>query len=301
MRANLHLHSKFSDGTQWPEEIAARAHYAGLELVALTDHDSMEGTPSFQVACERLGLRAVPGVEIDVTVTAPGIAYNSELLGYFPHDQFTRTQQFCHDRLVARQQSMEQYLRRAHDVFHLPGRVDLEEILVRKRGVKNARVADLQLALTKVDLFEYLVASKVLPAEINYKDFKKDPRIFGGTGSSPADIKPSIAEVTRLIQDDGGFGVLPHLGESHPDLLRGKKLPELDRLLAHARNAGVWGVEIYYYDDPDRDTINALVQQHATQWGFQFTFGTDCHGRGSRKDFLDKAWQDLTLPDWHLA
>lgn len=295
------MHSKFSDGTQWPEEIAARAHYAGLELVALTDHDSMEGTHAFQVACERLGLRAVPGVEIDVEVTAPGIAYNSELLGYFPHGQWAHTQRFCHERLAGRQQSMEQYLGRARDVFHLPGHLDLEEILVRKRGLRNARVAPLQLALTKVDLFDYLVAAQVLPAAMQYKDFKKDPRIFGGTGTSPADTKPSLAEVTQLIRKDGGFAVLPHLGESHADLLRGKKLPELDHLLAYARDAGVWGVELYYYDDPGRDAINTLIKQHATKWGFQFTFGTDCHGRGSRKDFLEKAWQELTLPDWHLA
>jgi predicted metal-dependent phosphoesterase TrpH len=41
MRTDLHLHSRYSDGSEWPEAIAARAAGLGLECVALTDHDSM--------------------------------------------------------------------------------------------------------------------------------------------------------------------------------------------------------------------------------------------------------------------
>ena len=65
MKANLHLHSLYSDGRMWPEEIAARARRFGLQMIALTDHDSMCGVPDFMAMCKRLGLKGIAGVEID--------------------------------------------------------------------------------------------------------------------------------------------------------------------------------------------------------------------------------------------
>jgi len=43
MKANLHLHSRLSDGTEWPADLAVRAYQSGLEWVALTDHDTLGG------------------------------------------------------------------------------------------------------------------------------------------------------------------------------------------------------------------------------------------------------------------
>jgi hypothetical protein len=71
MRTNLHLHSRFSDGTDWPERVAARAADAGLECAALTDHDSMEGVDGFLEACRGLGILGIAAVEIDCVAPGP--------------------------------------------------------------------------------------------------------------------------------------------------------------------------------------------------------------------------------------
>jgi hypothetical protein len=61
---DLHSHTCFSDGTDSPEELALAADEAGLEALALTDHDSMEGLPRFLAMQPRVKARLLPGVEL---------------------------------------------------------------------------------------------------------------------------------------------------------------------------------------------------------------------------------------------
>ncbi|TXT51157.1 MAG: PHP domain-containing protein, partial [Spirochaetes bacterium] len=61
MNANLHLHSRFSDGSQWPEEIALAAARQKLEMAALTDHDTLGGTERFLAECAKLGIQGITG------------------------------------------------------------------------------------------------------------------------------------------------------------------------------------------------------------------------------------------------
>jgi predicted metal-dependent phosphoesterase TrpH len=66
-RYDLHAHSTASDGTLAPEALMRRAHDAGVQVMALTDHDTLEGLPAAERAARSIGLGFVPGVEISVT------------------------------------------------------------------------------------------------------------------------------------------------------------------------------------------------------------------------------------------
>ncbi|MBN1267391.1 MAG: cache domain-containing protein [Anaerolineales bacterium] len=61
---NLHCHSMFSDGADTPERLAKKLAAAGVRFAALTDHDSIEGLPDFQVALKKYGIGFLPGVEL---------------------------------------------------------------------------------------------------------------------------------------------------------------------------------------------------------------------------------------------
>lgn len=61
---DLHTHSSVSDGTESPAEVMVSAHAAGLDVVALTDHDSTAGWSAAADEAVRLGLAFVPGEEI---------------------------------------------------------------------------------------------------------------------------------------------------------------------------------------------------------------------------------------------
>jgi len=77
-RADLHIHTTFSDGTYSPADVVHRAEAAGLKAVAITDHDSLEGIEPARVAA-RQRLQVIAGVEI----TAEFHATELHLLGYF--------------------------------------------------------------------------------------------------------------------------------------------------------------------------------------------------------------------------
>jgi predicted metal-dependent phosphoesterase TrpH len=64
---DLHAHSTASDGTLTPTQLMQRAHAAGVDVMALTDHDTLEGLAEAAAAARSLGLTFVPGVEVSVT------------------------------------------------------------------------------------------------------------------------------------------------------------------------------------------------------------------------------------------
>src|SRR6202789_730498 len=64
LNIDLHTHSNYSDGTWSPAALIERAAAAGVEVLALTDHDTVAGLDEAQQAATERGLRLVPGVEI---------------------------------------------------------------------------------------------------------------------------------------------------------------------------------------------------------------------------------------------
>jgi len=73
LNIDLHTHSNCSDGSLTPSELVARAAAAGVQVLALTDHDTVAGLEQAQHSAVALGLLLVPGVEISATWRAQAI------------------------------------------------------------------------------------------------------------------------------------------------------------------------------------------------------------------------------------
>jgi 3',5'-nucleoside bisphosphate phosphatase len=73
LNIDLHTHSNCSDGSLTPAELVARAAAAGVEVLALTDHDTVAGLKEAEHSAGVLGLRLVPGVEISASWRAQAI------------------------------------------------------------------------------------------------------------------------------------------------------------------------------------------------------------------------------------
>jgi 3',5'-nucleoside bisphosphate phosphatase len=80
VRIDLHTHSSASDGTDTPGELVREAAAAGLDVVALTDHDAMSGWDEAQQVAGEVGITLVPGLEISTRFHRRGV----HLLGYLP-------------------------------------------------------------------------------------------------------------------------------------------------------------------------------------------------------------------------
>ena len=103
---DLHMHSLFSDGTDSPDELVRRAKEAGLSMIALTDHNTLDGIMDFREACRRHGMTGIGGIELSTgweEAVPPAAADGSQtagskpgfpdkeppeihILGYFPED-----------------------------------------------------------------------------------------------------------------------------------------------------------------------------------------------------------------------
>ena len=82
-KVDLHCHSRHSDGIHTPTEMASRAYDSGVRGWSLTDHDTNTGWKEAQLACDSLGMRFIPGVEItcEVEITRFGVREEDTLFG----------------------------------------------------------------------------------------------------------------------------------------------------------------------------------------------------------------------------
>ena len=290
MKANLHIHSRISDGTEWPAEIAQRAYRAGLEWVSLTDHDTLGGIEEFQRAASALGLKSTPAVEIDCTATA--IGYRSELLAYFPRGRYEHTARFLMEVQKQRLAYIRASTHRAQRHF-VKAQLSFDELLDHKRRGRPELPAE-AFSFNKVDLYQYFKARGLLSQDITYRAFKK-AYLETGLLAGPSCEKPGCAELIRIVHADEGLVVLPHIGHEFDDSA-GVLLREQRRFrdtLNYFTDLGLDGIELYWYRNRDSEDINNIVAAEAKKRKLMVTYGSDCHGPGSGKETLDQFWGDF--------
>ncbi|HRZ65800.1 MAG TPA: PHP domain-containing protein [Spirochaetia bacterium] len=288
MHANLHLHSRYSDGSLWPERIAELAAGSGLAMAALTDHDTLAGCARFADAARKLGLATVNACEIDCV--APEIGYRSELLAYFPRGAYAATAALLGSVLAARRARLERFVERARTLFRRP-ELGFDKLLARKLGPEiPPEGAPEGLSFNKVDFFTYLKAEGVIEPSVRYREFGR-AYFDSGLIRQERFPKPEAEEVAAAARADGGLLVLPHPGHQFGDdpARMKREQARVYELLAWFRDRGVAGVELYWYGDAERSApINKLVAGLAAELGLFVTYGSDCHGPGSEKHTLGK-------------
>ena len=290
MKANLHLHSRISDGTEWPAEVAQRAYRTGLQWVALTDHDTLGGVGEFQRAAEMLGLKVTPAVEIDSI--AQEIGYRSELLAYFPEGRYERTKALLSEVTRSRLAYVRSSIYKAQRHF-VKSHVSFDELLNYKRRGRPELPAE-SFSFNKIDIFNYFKTQGVIAQNVTYRAFKKaylETELLSG---SPYE-KPSCSEVIQAVHADGGLVVLPHIGHEFQDDIQliKKNQKAWKATLDYFCSLGIDGIELYWYRNGDTEAINKLVAAEAAKRNLRITFGSDCHGLGSGKETMELFWGEM--------
>lgn len=246
-RIDLHTHSTASDGLFPPAELARLAHEAGLDLIALTDHDSTDGLAPAQAAGAPLGLTVLPGIEINTgLVETRGEAH---VLGYFIDPANAGLQanlQLLRDARERRGERMVEKLR-ANGILITWARVrELAGGAVGRPHVARALMED-GYATSVADAFDRYLS-------------------YGGPGFVPRyRIVPNDA--IRMIRAAGGVPTLAH--PAHTMYLEERVLPTLV-------GQGLAGLECYY-GQYDEATVNWLLSL-ADRFGLVPTGGSDYHG-----------------------
>ncbi|MFF1422630.1 PHP domain-containing protein [Streptomyces sp. NPDC058280] len=255
MRIDLHTHSTASDGTDTPAELVRNAAAAGLDVVALTDHDSTRGHAEAITALADLDrdLTLVTGAELSCRLDGVGL----HMLAYLfdPHEpELLRERELVRDDRVPRARTMVR---------------KLQELGVPITWEQVARIAgDASLGRPHIAtaLVELGVVGTVSDA------FTPEWLADGGRAyAEKHELDPF--EAIRLVKAAGGVTVFAHPGA----VKRGEVVPEaaVERLAA----AGLDGIEVDHmdHDEPTRARLRGL----AAGLGLLTTGSSDYHG--SRK------------------
>ncbi len=264
-RADFHLHSRHSDGILSPAELVAKAAANGVEVMALTDHDTTAGVQAASAAAEIAGVRMIPGVELSADLPNGGDAH---ILGYF--------------RTVDDAEFQAQ-LGRYREGRLQRGRTMLTKLETLGMPLSWERVLAIagEAAVGRPHVAQAMVEQRYV-ASIR-EAFDR----FLHTGG-PADAhrdKLLPAEALSLIDRSGGISVL-----AHPSYL-----PEPEVAIAELAAAGLHGLEVYYknYSAEEVAGFGAL----ARRYNLLPLGGSDFHGIHDD----EREPGDIPLPDDAIA
>jgi predicted metal-dependent phosphoesterase TrpH len=266
VRIDLHTHSDRSDGTTTPRELVMAARDAGLDVVALTDHDTAEGWAEAMVTAEQCGITLVPGMEISCKAGSHGV----HLLAYLCDPAYPPLVEALTAILDGRDQRMPRICERLREHG-----VDIHEADV-------VRVAGSAAALGRPHVADTLVTLGVVADRSEAFDRFLSP-------GRPAYVRryaPPVEDMIGLVAEAGGVTVLAHpWGRGGRDRLGEQELRRL-------HDGGLLGVEVDHQDHSPalRDELRAL----AGSLGLVVTGSSDYHGDGKVAHDLGC---NLTAPD----
>jgi 3',5'-nucleoside bisphosphate phosphatase len=266
-RFDLQSHSTHSDGALPAAEVVERAAEAGVELLALSDHDTVSGVPEALAAGERHGVRVVPAVEISAVDPDAPQPRELHILGYdIDHADPALT-----ERLAAFLADREQRtLRMAAALRELGFELDEREI--------SARVADGQ-PIGRPHLAEAVLAAPANASRLAAESIDDIGSFIRGyliEGRPAFRLRetPTVAEAVDAIHEAGGLAIWAHpfWDVSDPE----EVLATIDRF----RALGMDGVEAFYVTHEREQT--ELLADRCEELGQLSTGSSDFHGPENR-------------------
>ncbi|MBW2064133.1 MAG: PHP domain-containing protein [Deltaproteobacteria bacterium] len=268
MEIDLHIHSTCSDGKMTPEEILRTAAERGLEVISITDHDSLDCQEEAESVSRKWGIKYIFGLELNVSFSHPryrkGKAISLDFLGY-DYD-------ITYGPLIGRLEELREYRKkRAERILN-----NINQELSRQ-GLRQLTQEDLDAIQNSVDgtfgrphIANYLVQKGIVADRQEAFD-----RYLVKCNVSKMPL--SLQEASRLVRGAGGKLVLAH--PNHP---RGTSLisfthslEEQQRIIEDSMLPYIDGIECWH-SSQDKETTSSYTA-FARRLGLLVTGGSDCH------------------------
>jgi len=266
-RFDLQSHSTHSDGALPVGEVVERAAAAGVELLSLSDHDTVSGVSEAISAGERLGLRVVPAVEISAVDEGAPVGRELHILGY----DIDYTGPLLTERLAAFLADREHRTLRMAAALREVG-FELDERQIRSRIDEGQPIGRPHLA-------EAVLAAPANGARLKDEQIDDIGSLIRGyliEGKPAFRLRrtPTVAEAVEAIHDAGGVAIWAHpfWDVSEPD----EVLSSIDRF----RELGIDGVEAFYVTHTQEQT--ELLAERCAALGLLSTGSSDFHGPENR-------------------
>lgn len=252
MRIDLHTHSIASDGTETPADVARSAKAAGLDVFALTDHDTTAGWQEAGDTAVELGLAFVPGMEITCT-TSNGVSVH--MLSYLhdpTYEPLWNAVESSRSGRLTRAKRMVELLSADYDISW----DDVLRHIGTDATVGRPHIAD---ALVELGIISNRSAA--------FSDIL--------SGRSPYYVRHTTmdpVEAIKLVRAAGGVPVC-----AHPMAPTRGRIPTTADFNAMI-DAGLAGLEVAHRDNPDE--TRAILMQMAADHDLIVTGSSDYHGKG---------------------
>lgn len=248
MKADLHVHSNYSDGSNSIREVLKQAHDNGMTHISFVDHDTVAGLPEVQRQGLEYGITVIPGIEI----SAYDFKRNRKVhvLGYNYQTEAVNIKAIC-DPILKR--------RNMHSLW--------QAAQIKAAGYPLDVEAIIETAKPSGTVYKQHIMKHLTNASFTSPEFKKlYVELFKGRGVASGDIEyVDVFDAVRAIIADGGVAVVAHPGQLDSyDLI-----PELVQV-------GLSGIERNHFDHTNEDIQK--VEALAKHYDFLMTGGTDYHG-----------------------
>ncbi|WP_166874220.1 PHP domain-containing protein [Salinibacterium sp. ZJ450] len=261
---DLHTHSSVSDGTETPTQLIRSALAAGLDTVALTDHDSTAGWEEARSAASGTGLMVIPGMELSTRVQFASV----HVLGYLfdPANAalIAETARIRSGRL----HRAERIVQRLSADFELTW----DDVLAQ--STEGATIGRPHIADALVARGHAPNRSAAFASMLHWKSGYYEPH-----------YAPSPLAGIRMITEAGGVAVLAHPGTGGQRAVVPEA--ELRELIA----AGLAGLEIGHRENTEAG--KAVLRRYAETYDLIVTGSSDYHADGKP----NRLGENTTAPD----
>lgn len=257
MRADLHVHTFYSDGLLSPEEAVIKAKHNGVKILSVTDHDTAAGNSVIRTLSKKHGLISVDGIEISAysgDIKVHTLAYNAD----------------------KNNPDFKAFLKELYDGSFLRA----EDIIYKlnKCGV-NLSMQEVLLQRTKEDTPIHGMHIARAGAKKGYANspfaFYQKYMLIGCPAHSSV-ARPSPEKTVEIISAAGGFSSLAHPGRIEMNAR------DLKSLIISIKRHGLGGIEAVYSTHTDTET--AYYKELAKELDLLVTGGSDTHYPGGNRE-----------------
>jgi len=261
---DLHMHTRYSDGTTIPEQNVIDAAILGMEVISITDHDITTGYKEAVQEAKRWGVKVLPGVEVSTA--------RCHILGYCFDIENKQFQDFLAYSRNCQEEIVKERVERLQDIG-IP--ITFEKL---KNYFPETRLGKVNLSVSLIldeECREYLGNPAVQDI---FKTYLRKGGLASGIEAEEATPQQAIDE----IHGAGGIAVLAHPCKDFDSI------EELDIM------KGLDGMET----QPKYFENNKAFEFYARQHGLLITYGSDFHGaRYISRPMLDRTINKM-LPFW---
>lgn len=288
MKVDTHMHSVYSDGTYLPAEIADIAKKEGLDLLALTDHNTVGGISRFASCIRYSGLKALAGMEITTEYRGREI----HLLSYFPLGTDFGRKEYSPLTSVLdgiRSRKADSNRQTIENLAADYPAVNWEDFL--KSASRSNKTSD---NYNRMQIADYLTELGII--SIPKEAFKGILSEKGKYYRSPG--REDLLETVKKVVGCGGFPTVAHMVEYQPDLSDDDLRDMLRDIAGITRE---FGVEIFHFNHQPEHIEKYMGFCSETDADILYMAGSDCHGLKKGKRNRIGYPYDFELDEKHRA